>query len=158
MVRAALMVRDLDRASAFYRALGLTEVYYEGVLDGASSSAALHVPASVIVRCCILKRPDTANFGMIGLFEIANPPLDAMPAAMTLAPRLGEVVVVFYVDNIDHALARAKVAGASMTAAPTLFQMPHRSQREVLLRDPDGVLVNLIERDPDEQFRTVSVS
>lgn len=152
------MVCDLERASAFYRALGLTEVYYEGALDGASSSKALHVPATVAVYCRILKRPDTANFGMVGLFEISNPPLEPMPRAPSLAPRAGETVVVFYVENIDRALAAATAAGATMTAEPSLFTMPHRSQREVLLRDPDGVLVNLIERGPDEQFRTVSVS
>ncbi len=150
------MVRDLERASMFYRALGLTEIYYEGALDSASSSQALHVPAGVAVHCRILKRPDTANFGMIGLFEISNPTLEPMPEAPSLAPRAGETVIVFYVDDIDRAIAAAQAAGAGRTAAPTLFTMPHRSQREAVLRDPDGVLVNLVERNPDEQFRAVS--
>lgn len=158
LVRAALMVSDLARATAFYRALGLTEVYFEGDLDGPSSAATLHIPESSQVRCRILKRPDTANFGMLGLFEVSNPPLPPMPAATSLTPRAGEAVVVFYVPDIDRAIAAARSAQASMTTEPTLFRMPHRSQREVTLRDPDGVLVNLIEREPDEQFRTVSVS
>jgi catechol 2,3-dioxygenase-like lactoylglutathione lyase family enzyme len=158
LVRAALMVRNLQRATVFYNALGLTEIYYEGVLDAASSARTLHLPASTVLHCRILKRPDTANFGMIGLFEAADPPLAETPRADTVTPRAGEAVLVFYVSNIDHALANAAAAGASLTASPEHFIMPHRSQREGLLRDPDGFLVNLIERAPDEQFRTVTVS
>lgn len=152
------MVADLDTSTNFYRALGLTEVYFEGALDGASAAATLHMPASISVTCRILKRPDTANFGMIGLFEIADPAPAPMPRTAWMTPRAGEVALVFYVADIDAALARATDAGATGVAAPTLFTMPHRSQREALLRDPDGILINLIERAPDEQFRTVSVS
>jgi hypothetical protein len=36
--------------------------------------------------------------------------------------------------------------------------MPHRSQREACLRDPDGVLINLVERPPDEQFASAPVA
>lgn len=35
--------------------------------------------------------------------------------------------------------------------------MPHRQQYEVCLRDPDGVLINLIDRPPSEQDRTAPV-
>jgi catechol 2,3-dioxygenase-like lactoylglutathione lyase family enzyme len=158
LVRAALMVRDLERSSAFYRGLGLTEVYYEGALDSASSARTLHLPATTTLHCRILKRPDTANFGMVGLFEAGNPPLPETPQAASVSPRAGEVVLVFYVPDIDAALEKARRNAASLTAAPELFTMPHRSQYECLLRDPDGFLINLIERAPDEQFRTVSIS
>lgn len=32
LIRATIFVRDLDRATHFYRTLGLSDVYYEGVL------------------------------------------------------------------------------------------------------------------------------
>jgi hypothetical protein len=32
--------------------------------------------------------------------------------------------------------------------------MGHRAQLEVCIRDPDGVLINLVETDPAEQNRT----
>ena len=158
LVRTALMVRDLERATVFYRALGLTEIYYEGALDPASSARTLHLPAASLLHCRILKRPDTANFGMIGLFEASDPPLEEIPFAQSVTPRAGEAALVFYVPNIDAALAKARAGGASLMAAPEFFVMPHRSQRECVLRDPDGFLINLIERAPDEQFRTVTVS
>jgi len=49
------------------------------------------------------------------------------------------------------------VAGAIRPPDPITFTMPHRSQLEVCPRDPDGVLINLIDRDQAEQFRTSTV-
>jgi hypothetical protein len=49
------------------------------------------------------------------------------------------------------------VAGAIRPPDPITFTMPQRSQLEVCLRDPDGVLINLIDRDQAEQFRTSTV-
>lgn len=49
------------------------------------------------------------------------------------------------------------MAGAIRPPDPITFAMPHRSQLEVCLRDPDGVLINLIDRDQAEQFRTSTV-
>jgi hypothetical protein len=54
-------------------------------------------------------------------------------------------------------LIAAQQAGATWSPEPVTFAMPHRSQMEVCLRDPDGVLINLVDRDPAEQFRTAPV-
>ena len=54
-------------------------------------------------------------------------------------------------------LTAAREAGATWSPDPITFTMPHRSQLEVCLRDPDGVLINLIDRDQAEQFRTSAV-
>jgi catechol 2,3-dioxygenase-like lactoylglutathione lyase family enzyme len=154
LIRAALFVQDLDRASAFYSALGLREIYFEGGLDGPSSAATLHIPANTKVRCRILKRQGAANYGMIGLFELLDPAPAPLPAAQSITPRNGEVALVFYVTDIERALQNAFDLGARLVAPWTQFQMPHRAQREACLRDPDGVLINLIERPPEEQFET----
>jgi catechol 2,3-dioxygenase-like lactoylglutathione lyase family enzyme len=42
LIRAALFVADLERSAAFYGALGLTEIYFEGELDGASAAAVVN--------------------------------------------------------------------------------------------------------------------
>lgn len=156
LIRAALFVRQLERSSAFYRALGLDAVYYEGELDGPSATAVLNVPASTRTRCRILKRAGGPNFGMVGLFELTGPAPPSLPEAPP-HPRLGEVALVLYAKPIDRAIAAARAAGATWSPDPILFAMPHRSQREVCLRDPDGVLINLVERDPEEQARTEPV-
>jgi len=55
---------------------------------------------------------------------------------------------------VETARAAGRAAGASHPGGFTTFNMPHRTQREGCLRDPDGVLVNVIERPIDEQFDT----
>jgi catechol 2,3-dioxygenase-like lactoylglutathione lyase family enzyme len=152
LIRAAIFVADLERSTAFYRALGLTETYFEGALNPTSVADVLHVPSDTITRCRILKRPGSANFGMVGLFELSD--LPAAAPAPSLSPRRGETALVFYVDDIDACLAAARAHAAMMSAPPVLFSMPHGASRELCLRDPDGVLLNLIGRAPDEQFET----
>jgi len=152
LIRSAVFVSDLDRSTEFYRALGMTAVYYEGELDPASSAAVLHVPEGSRLRARILKKEGGPNFGMIGLFELTNPPPEPMQRSAG-PPRLGEVALVFYANPVDEAVERARSAGATWSPEPVMFNMPHRSQREVCLRDPDGVLINLVERDPFEQER-----
>lgn len=156
LIRSAVFCSDLERSTAFYRALGLDAVYYEGDLDPASSQAALQVPAGSTLRCRILKRGiDAANFGMVGLFELTpQPEALSKPAG---PPRLGEIALVFYARPFTDVLNAARAAGATWSPEPVTFRMSHRSQMEVCLRDPDGVLINLIDRDPCEALRTAAV-
>lgn len=155
LIRGTIFVRDLDRAAAFYAALGFTDVYYEGVLTDPSASTILgfsgHGPLAVRIV-----KSGGPNFGMIGLFLI-DPALapDTVPQASGAA-RIGEVALVFYVADMDVALAALRAAGASWSPEPEVFRMPHRAQREVCLRDPDGVLLNLVETDPAEQEKTTA--
>lgn len=150
LIRAALFVRDLEVSTAFYRALGFTSVFYEGELDAASANGVLCTPPESRVCCRILRPEGRPNFGMIGLFEISNPSPPALPAAEG-PPRLGEVALVIYARPLAEVVAIAHRHGATWSPEPILFTMPHRQQREVCLRDPDGVLINLVERDPAEQ-------
>ncbi|MCG8442647.1 MAG: hypothetical protein MI723_12650 [Caulobacterales bacterium] len=154
LIRSALFVADLERSTRFYRALGLTATYYEGTLDAGSVNAVLALPATTVTRCRILKRPDGPNFGMVGLFELTDP-APAPLARDGAGVRAGETALVFYVgDRLEAALGALEALGGRRLADPVLFTMPHASQREVLLRDPDGVLVNLIARAPDRAFQT----
>ena len=64
------------------------------------------------------------------------------------------MALVFYVAVMAAALAALRAAGASWSPEPEVFRMPHRAQREVCLRDPDGVMLNLVETNPAEQDKT----
>jgi catechol 2,3-dioxygenase-like lactoylglutathione lyase family enzyme len=153
LIRGTIFVRDMDRATAFYAALGFTEIYYEGVLTDPSASTILGFADHGPLHVRIVKRGGP-NYGMIGLFVI-DPALapDAVAAA-TGPARIGEVALVFYVRDMDRALSALRAAGAGWSPEPEVFRMPHRAQREVCLRDPDGVLLNLVETDPAEQEKT----
>lgn len=151
LIRATLFVRDLDRATAFYNALGFDQVYYQNTLNDPSASTILgfkdHGPLTVRIV-----KSGGPNFGMLGLFLIdpsLNP--EIVPAA-TGPARIGEVAIIFYVRSMAETLAALRAAGATWSPEPELFVMAHRSQQEVCLRDPDGVLINLVETDPNEQY------
>lgn len=153
LIRAAIFVRDLDRATLFYRALGLTEVYFEGLLDHPSATAVLGFTEHHPYQVRIVKRSGP-NFGMVGLFQIPEQwDAEQVPAASGPA-RLGEVALVFYVRDLRGTLAALRDAGATWSPEPELFVMEHRSQLEVCIRDCDGVLLNLVETDPSDQDRT----
>jgi catechol 2,3-dioxygenase-like lactoylglutathione lyase family enzyme len=151
LVRAALRVADLQRSRAFYAALGFTEVYFEGALDADVAPALLGVHASARTRCAILKTPGQPNFGMVGLFQIDEPQPQARPGGSG-GFQVGEVALVFYVAAIEQALTDALLHGGTRVSGPLHFVMPHRAQHEAMLRDPDGVLLNLVERPPVETF------
>jgi catechol 2,3-dioxygenase-like lactoylglutathione lyase family enzyme len=115
--------------------------------------AVLGFATSQPIAICILKRQGP-NFGMIGLFELDKAtPADMVPAA-TGPARIREVALIFYVRSMADALATARAHGATWVPEPQLFRMGHRAQLEVCIRDPDGVLINLVETDPAEQHRT----
>lgn len=154
LVRGAIFVSDVERSTRFYNALGLTEVYFEGKIDDPSSPAVLGVDPSSQLRARILKQPGSPNFGMVGLFELTSPTPEPLPTSPTGAPRLGEIALVFYVSDMDAALTALRALGATWAPPPVLFKLGHLSQLETCLRDPDGVLINLIEADPAQQNRT----
>lgn len=153
LIRATIFASDLDRTTAFYNALGFSEVYYEGTLNDPSASTIIGFQDHGPLQVRIVKSGGP-NFGMLGLFKIA-PELnaDCIPPAKGPA-RIGEVAIIFYVRSMAETLTALRAAGATWSPEPELFVMAHRSQQEVCLRDPDGVLINLVETDPDEQYLT----
>jgi catechol 2,3-dioxygenase-like lactoylglutathione lyase family enzyme len=153
LIRATLFVRDLDRATTFYAALGLKEIYYEGVLTDPSASAIIGYAEPLPLSVRIVKRPGP-NYGMIGLFMI-DPGLGPQSLPLAAGPaRIGEVALIFYVKSMDETLGALRASGATWSPEPQVFRMAHRAQAEVCLRDCDGVLINLVETDPEEQNRT----
>jgi catechol 2,3-dioxygenase-like lactoylglutathione lyase family enzyme len=148
MVRAALMVSDLERSREFYTTvLGLTEVYTEGVAQGGNMHALIGMPDTVITRVCILKVPGKPAYGMVGLFEVKNPSPPPIQR-QTASSNVGELCMVFYCDNLDPVYAQARQRGLTVVAAPVRLRVRgHVKQREMTLRGPDGEKINLIEWD-----------
>ena len=143
MVRAALMVSNLDQSRDFYtKVLGLTEVYTEGEAKGGNMHALIGMPDTVTTRVCILKVP-----GMVGLFEVKNPSPPNIQRHNS-SSNIGELCMVFYCDNLDPIHKAAKARGLTIVAAPVQLRVRgHIKQREMTLRGPDGEKINLIEWD-----------
>jgi catechol 2,3-dioxygenase-like lactoylglutathione lyase family enzyme len=153
LIRATIFVRDIERAGGFYAVLGFTEPYYDGVLDNPSASSVIGLSTHRPYRVKIVKQPGP-NHGMIGLFQLDPNAIEERLPAPAGPARLGEVALIFYVRSMADTLGDLRAAGATWSPEPELFQMAHRAQQEVCLRDCDGVLLNLVETDPAEQNRT----
>jgi catechol 2,3-dioxygenase-like lactoylglutathione lyase family enzyme len=154
LVRTALLVRNLERARAWYGAvLGLTTVYFEGDLSATSSWRLLGMKEGSPIRACILKAAPgdypVPDFGMLGLFEMGDASIPEIPGQRAEGVRFGEAVIVFYHRNLDEATRLAVEHGGSVVCPAIGFKIPGRADgREMVLRDPDGVAVNLIEAPP----------
>ena len=155
MVRTALFVRDLQKSAAFYYDMfELEEVYAEGALTHATAAKLLGMPPETNLRYKIL-RAAGLNKGMVGLFELTNP---APPPVSKREDgcNAGEACLVFYCADLDVVHDRLIAAGHIVLCPPLhleveieagAIQVDQRGQREMTFRDPDGILVNLIERD-----------
>ncbi|MDO6693096.1 hypothetical protein Q4574_07355 [Aliiglaciecola sp. 3_MG-2023] len=150
LIRATIFVRDLQIATQFYRALGLSERYYQGELDHPSANAVLGFEQHHPYPINILKVAGP-NFGMLGLFQLSKEHQAEQLQIATGAARIGEVALVFYVSSLDDVLPKLKALGAAWVPEPELFEMGHISQREICIRDADGTLLNLVERSPEFQ-------
>lgn len=154
LIRCALMVRDLGRRRQFYeRVIGLTSAYLDADLTTTIAWKLLGVPEHSSVRCVILKPPEIAgrpapDFGMIGLFELNDGDLTDLPRR-TDGVVFGETVLVFYVDELSRCLDLVKHHGGQVVTGPEEFRLPHARAAEAIVRDPDGVAINLVEA-PEE--------
>jgi catechol 2,3-dioxygenase-like lactoylglutathione lyase family enzyme len=147
LIRAALMVRSLERSRAFYAAVvGLTQEYFVGDMQGSTAAAIIGVTESANIRAAILKAPGV-DYGMVGLFEMPADTPAITPREGGLA--LGEAVLVFYTEDMDRALAAMAEHGGRLATPLQVLN----SRREVALRDPDGVAINLIERPVSDAYK-----
>lgn len=123
----------------------LSESYYEGGLDHSSASFVLGFKACHPYPVKILKVAGP-NFGMLGLFQVAHE-LQAEQLPLAIGPaRIGEIALVFYVPSLEYTLPKLKELG--QFGEPQLFKSEHISQREICIRDADGILLNLVEDQP----------
>lgn len=153
LVRVSLMVSDLDRSRRFYsELLGFTEEFATGITRDTASTSLIGQPAGSLCRFVVLKRPGPA-FGMISLFEASDPALPARPPSQP-AVYVGDVFLTFYLRDLDPFVAQLEAAGGHLLVPPTVLVTNYRTHRQLVASDPDGVRINLMERDPSEAWRT----
>jgi catechol 2,3-dioxygenase-like lactoylglutathione lyase family enzyme len=153
LIRAALIVRNLDVSIGFYRAvLGLEEDFAHGDTRNAAICALLGRPLESRTRFAILKQPGP-SFGMVGLFEVSEPPPPAL-AARTAITASGDIVLVFYHADLAVATAAVRRHGGQVLVPPKALVIAGREGLEAMFADPDGVRINLIQRDPRDALQT----
>ena len=148
IVRTAVFVSDLDKSVRFYKeALGFTGVYANGVLEHKAGHALIGVPDDRVIRYEIVK-PDDFNFGMVGLFEVKPPPSPSRRD--NRGANLGEGCMVFFATGIRAVRDRILALGGEIVCEPQLLAVHTLRQLEMTCRDPDGMMINIIERPTEE--------
>jgi short-subunit dehydrogenase/catechol 2,3-dioxygenase-like lactoylglutathione lyase family enzyme len=137
----ALSVSDVRRSQRWYReVLGLEPGGGTNLFAGPLSSMVQGVPRSASTCWWLVDRQDLFQ---VELFEFRSPLVRAVPADWRPCD-IGYTTVSFAVDDVDAAVDRARDAGTPPLTDP----IGPPGHRRVCLRDPDGVLVELMDEDP----------
>lgn len=145
LIRTAILVADLDCSIAFYgNVLGLPDTYFHGHIDDPAMARLLGIADLKSSRFAILKAEGPA-IGMIGLFEIP----DAEKYCLETDSPVGRTCLVFNHPNLNDLNARLELGGHTIVCPPTKIRITDDLESlEMTFRDPDGVMINCIERDP----------
>ncbi len=146
LIRAALIVSDLDASHAFYRdVLGLDKVHFEGDLSTGNAHRLLGVGEDATVRARILKAQDPA-IGMVGLFQVDDESMPP-PRNPTTSVQVGDVALVMNCADLDPVRVALEDRGAQIICGPLRLETSlFKGAREMMFLDPDGTKINLIER------------
>lgn len=140
---SAIYVRDVDESLCFYRdGLGLHILMDQG-FDG-DWPTLFDAPATRL-RSVFLGDPDRSDAGIVELvaFEVAPP--GGRAAKGPLVP--GFFLLSFFVD-VDETFARIERLGLARAARRIEVPGPAGPVPMATLRDPDGVLVELVGAPP----------
>lgn len=134
----ALFVRDMDTSLAFYRdGLGLSELV-DREFDGPWPE--LFSVESAQLRAIILADPERPQIGQVELLTMTEP----VPDGPAPSPPATATVLLSFQVELAAVLPALEAAGATDVRRSTL-----RNGVDVItLRDPDGILVELIDVTP----------
>ena len=137
----ALSVSDLRRSQRWYRdVIGLEPGGGTNLFAGPLSSMVQGVPRAASTCWWLVDRQDLFQ---VELFEFRSPLVRPLPPDWRPCD-VGYTTVSFWVDDLDAVVERARGAGSEPLTEP----VGEPGERRVCLRDPDGVLVELMEDDP----------
>lgn len=150
--RVSIFCRNLDASLVFYRdLLGLVAVE-EKVIEGAAAGALLQLPPCRM-RIVLLAPAADADV-VLGLFEISGVALERMePPSQRVAH--GQTALVLSTSEFDRLHGKLESAAVSFLTAPVRYPKRQASERspaglyrEMIVYDPDGVLVSIMQIDP----------
>ncbi len=146
MSRASILVRDLDESVKLYRdILGLRVRFEREFADEAFNQ--ILGTRGLTIKAKILQSGDVV-YGNLGLFQLGDERSRIPAPVQEAAARTGDVAVVFMTNDIDGIAQKVTAAGFTVISPPmVLFPRDDLEvqAREMLFRDRDGILVNLIQ-------------
>ena len=137
----AVSVTDLRRTHRWYReVLGLEPAGGTNLFFGPLASMVQGVPRSASTCWWLV---DPQDLFQVELFEFRSPLVRSLPQDWRPCD-IGYTTISFCVADLEQTLARAAAAGT----APLSDPLGEAGARRVCVRDPEGVLIELMEDDP----------
>lgn len=152
--QVALSVRDRHASLQWYRSvfgyLDAGEMVPHEIPDGPDAAGLQGIPGA---KWGMTWAVDQQRFFQLEFFQYSVPEVRPVPPHWSPAD-IGYTMVSFHVDDFDATLDRATATGHDPLTEP----IGGPGARRVCLRDPDGVLLELMEDDPrtpnpDERVR-----
>ena len=145
--RTTIVVRDIDKSIAFYRdAVGLRVGWdRESVLGDAIPLA----PGAKGRFATVMGEDET--IGMIGLLQVIDPPLPALPVSGSDTLAVSATIFVIGTADCDAVYERVKALGARIYKAPYDQELKGREGTPIKMRsmavwDPDGHFLEINQR------------
>jgi catechol 2,3-dioxygenase-like lactoylglutathione lyase family enzyme len=146
VARLTVFVTDMDRSLEFYRdTLGFTQV------DDKTVSGPM-VGGLVGLESCTMRivylQSEGNDFGMVGLFEISDPPLPDGPKPPPHFYR-GQAAAAFCTEDAELLQKRLDEFGVNYLLQPTAYSNPELGAFvELIVQDPDGIPVSFVQFTP----------
>lgn len=148
MHRATIFVRNRAKSMKLYRDILGMRPYFDNYWDSPPINAIMGTKSETL-RATVLEGSGSALYGKLGIYQLSTASVRrAGPPSRSRRAEVGDVAVVFVVDDVDRLAARINAGGYVVVAPSTVLRHNpnHKVQgREMLFRDPDGILVNLIQ-------------
>jgi catechol 2,3-dioxygenase-like lactoylglutathione lyase family enzyme len=146
MARATVFVRDQQASLELYRDILGLRIRFDQQFDDERFNQVLGTEGQAI-RMIILQSGDTIH-GNVGLLQFVGDDATTGPPRQDTAARTGDVALVFMTTALDDIVAKVAAAGYTIISPPMVLF--HREDmavqpREMLFRDRDGMLINLIQ-------------
>lgn len=150
--RVSIFCRHLESSLAFYRdLLGMVPVE-DKVIEGPAAGALLQLPPCRM-RIVLLAPTPSADV-VVGLFEISGVSLDELATPLHGVAR-GQTALVLTTTEFDAVHARLEAARGRFLTPPVRYPKRQASERspaglyrEMIIYDPDGQLISLMQIDP----------
>ena len=147
IARATIFVRDLEESLKLYRDILGLKPWFDNYWKGSTINRIMGTDG-LELRATVLRSGETA-FGNIGIYQLYGEQGAATQPSQHTDTRTGDVAVVFFTTEIDRLTKEIVSAGYPVVSPPVVLR--HRDDmeeqgREMMFRDRDGVLVNLVQR------------
>lgn len=146
MARATIFVRNIDESLKLYRDILGLKPMFDNYWKGKGINK-IQGTDGVELRATVLMAGESV-VGNIGIYQLYKEEGAPPPPSQRTDTRIGDVAVIFPTNDIWGLTKKIQAAGYTIISPPVaLIERPDMKQQplEMMFRDADGVLVNLVQ-------------